>query len=77
MLRSPELGSPILYILEFVQYMSVWRHSDCEHVQETNHPSDSFLYGDCVFTTPDDGSMALTNVRVALFRQLEFCYGSS
>lgn len=30
--------------------------------QETNHPADSFLYGECVFTTPDAGSMALTKV---------------
>ena len=32
-------------------------------LQETNGPADSFLYGECIFTTPDNGSMALTNVR--------------
>lgn len=33
----------------------------CSLPQETDHPDESFLYGECVFTTPDKGSMALTN----------------
>jgi hypothetical protein len=59
----------MLYILAAPAHLQLadrtddWITQTLPLLQETNGPADSFLYGECIFTTPDNGSMALTNVR--------------